>query len=65
MTDETSTKAARETLADMKQSSEDLKHKIDELRKKTDMPVNSSLGDPKIDAENADGRRDLPDDEDE
>lgn len=49
----------------LKQEADDLKHRIDELRKKTDMPVNSALGSPKIDAENKDGRRDVKDDEDE
>ena len=39
----------------------DLKRRIEELRRKTDMPVNSALGSPKIDAENADGRRDVKD----
>ena len=29
------------------------------------MPLNASLGDPKIDARNADGRNDLPEEEDE
>jgi hypothetical protein len=52
-----------ETLADLKRHSEDLKARIEEQRRKSAMPVNSSLGNPQIDAENADGRRDLPDEE--
>jgi hypothetical protein len=54
-----------EALADLKRHSEDLKARIEEQRRKSAMPVNSSLGDPKIDAENADGRRDLKDDDED
>ncbi len=50
---------------DLKQRSQQLKDKIEEQRRKTDMPVNSALGSPKIDADNADGHNDLPDDEDD
>jgi hypothetical protein len=49
---------------DLKHDADDLKERIEELRRRTDMPVNSALGSPKIDAENADGRRDVKDDED-
>ncbi len=49
----------------LKKEADELKAKIDELRRKNDMPVNSALGSPKIDAENADGRRDVKDDEEE
>ena len=49
----------------LKKEAEDLARRIDELRKKTDMPVNSALGSPRIDAENADGRRDVKDNEEE
>jgi hypothetical protein len=51
--------------ADLKKASENLKARIDEEKRRNDMPLNSSLGDPKIDAENADGRRDLPEGEDD
>jgi hypothetical protein len=54
-----------ETLAELKRHSQDLKERIEEQRRKSAMPVNSSLGDPEIDAENADGRRDLPEQDDE
>jgi hypothetical protein len=64
MANETSTKAEGETLAEMKRSSQELKQRIEELRRKTEMPVNASLGNPQIDAENADGRNDLPDGDD-
>ena len=49
----------------LKKEADDLKQRIEELRRKNDMPVNSALGSPKIDAENADGRRDVKDDEEE
>jgi hypothetical protein len=49
----------------LKKEADDLKHRIEELRRKTDMPVNSALGSPKIDSENADGRRDVKDEEEE
>ena len=49
----------------LKKEADDLKHRIDELRRKNDMPVNSALGSTKIDAENADGRRDVKDDEED
>ena len=49
----------------LKHEADDLKQRIEELRRKTDMPVNSALGSPQIDAENADGRRDVKDDEEE
>jgi hypothetical protein len=65
MANETSTKAEGETLAEMKRSSQELKQRIEELRRKTEMPVNASLGNPQIDAENADGRNDLPDGDDD
>jgi len=53
-----------ETVEDLKRHSQDLKDRIEEQRRKSAMPVNSSLGNPEIDAENADGRRDIKDDED-
>jgi len=50
---------------DLRHEADDLKQRIEDLRRKTDMPVNSSLGSPRIDAENADGRRDVKDEKDE
>ena len=49
----------------LEQASRDLKQRIEEQRRKSAMPVNASLGDPEIDARNADGRNDLPADADE
>ena len=65
MPDETEPQKPGETIVDLKRQSEDLKARIEEQRRKSAMPVNSSLGDPKIDAENADGRRDLKDDDED
>jgi hypothetical protein len=49
----------------LKRQAQDLKERIEEQRRKNDMPINSSLGDPATDAANADGRHDLPPDDDE
>jgi hypothetical protein len=57
--------AAARSLADLKNASQDLKQRIADEKQRNDMPVNSSLGDPKIDARNADGRNDLPDSDDD
>ncbi len=53
------------TFDDLERASEELKAKIDEQRRKHSMPVNASLGSPAIDADNADGHNDVPDDPDE
>ncbi|HXT08929.1 MAG TPA: hypothetical protein VN715_18580 [Roseiarcus sp.] len=57
--------AAAASLEKLKQESHALKERIEELRRKTEMPINSSLGDPAIDAANADGHNDVADDEDD
>ena len=58
-------KSPEEDLEALKRHSQDLKDRIEEQRRKNAMPVNSSLGNPETDAENADGRRDLKDDEED
>jgi cell division protein FtsB len=55
---------AEASLDKLKQESQALKERIEELRRKTEMPLNSSLGDPAIDASNADGHNDVADEED-
>jgi hypothetical protein len=55
----------RQSLDKLKSASEDLKHRIEEEKRRNDMPLNSSLGDPKVDARNADGRNDLPESDDD
>ena len=57
--------APEPSFEELKRESEDLKKRIEEERRKNAMPVNSSLGDPAIDAANADGHNDLKDDDDE
>jgi hypothetical protein len=57
--------AARPSLDELKEASRALKEKIIDEKRKNDMPVNSSLGDPAVDARNADGRNDLPESDDE
>ncbi len=49
-----------DSLSDLREASRALKEKIIEEKKRNDMPVNSSLGDPEVDARNADGRNDVP-----
>ena len=53
--------APRPSLTELEKASQALKEKILAERRKSDMPINSSLGDPSIDARNADGRNDIPD----
>ena len=53
------------SLETLKKASQDLKERIEEQRRKSDMPVNSSLGDPAVDAANADGHNDLKEEDDE
>ena len=65
MSKEASETRSKETLEELKKSSEELKRRIEEEKKRNEMPLNSSLGDPAVDARNADGRNDLPDQDDE
>jgi len=54
-----------ESFEALKRASEDLKLRIEEQRRKSAMPLKSSLGDPKVDADNADGHNDLPEQDDD
>ncbi len=65
MDKDTRSGAAETSFDKLKQESHDLKERIEELRRKAEMPLNSSLGDPAIDAANADGHNDLPDEEED
>lgn len=65
MASEATKDAAQKSLDELKEASRDLKEKIIEEQRRNDMPLNASLGDPKVDARNADGRNDLPEEEDE
>ena len=54
-----------ESLTELRKSSEDLKARIADARRQNDMPIDSALGNPNWEAEAADGRLDVPDDEDD
>jgi hypothetical protein len=53
------------SLKELEEESSELKAKIDKDRRAHDMPVNSQLGDPKWEEKAADGRFDLPKDDEE
>jgi hypothetical protein len=57
-------RTVEQKLGDLESASRDLKQRIDDEKRKHDMPINSSLGDPATDAANADGHNDLPDEDD-
>jgi hypothetical protein len=50
---------------DAKEQSLDLKRRIDEAKRRHDMPVDSNLGDPNWEERAADGHLDLPDEDDD
>ena len=50
--------------SDLKKASEDLKTKIDEAKRRNDMPLDSALGNPAWERSAADGRHDIPDEDD-
>ena len=56
--------AGQEPPGDLARASRDLKRRIDDEKRRHAMPINASLGDPAIDAANADGHNDLPDEDD-
>ena len=49
----------------LKKASEDLKSRIEEAKKRNDMPLDSSLGNPKWEKGAADGHLDVPPDDEE
>ena len=53
--------AVERSLADLAAASSDLKERIIEEKKRNAMPIDSALGNPEIERQNADGRNDLPD----
>jgi hypothetical protein len=63
--DDNKIEATERGLAELKKSSQDLKERIIEEKKRNAMPINASLGDPQVDARNADGRNDLPENDDD
>jgi hypothetical protein len=54
-----------ESLRRLEESSRALKEKIDEERRRHDMPIDSKLGNPEWEQQAKDGRFDRPADEDE
>ena len=60
-------KRAKETgsapLADIKEQSLDLKKRIDDAKRRHDMPIDSNLGDPTWEEQAADGHLDRPDED--
>ncbi len=52
-------------IEDLKKQAEALKERIEELKKRTDMPVNAALGSPSWEQGAADGHLDRKDDDDE
>ena len=53
--------AERTSLAALKEAARDLKERIVEQKRRSDLPIDSALGNPEEEARNADGRNDLPD----
>lgn len=56
---------ASQSFDELKQKSEQLKAKIEEEKRKHDMPLDSTLGDPEWEEKAADGRLDIPEETDD
>ena len=54
-----------ESLSELRKASEDLKARIADARRHNDMPIDSALGNPDWEQNAADGRLDVPDEEDD
>lgn len=61
---EQSTEDFSKSLERLKQESQEVKAKIEQEKRRHDLPLDSSLGDPAWEEKAADGRFDVPDDED-
>jgi hypothetical protein len=61
----TPAKEFEKTEAELRKASEDLKARIEEAKKRNDMPLDSTLGNPKWDQDASDGHLDRRDDDDE
>jgi hypothetical protein len=61
----TETEETVQSLARLKETSNKLREKIVEEKRRRDMPIDSALGDPDQEVRNADGHLDLPDTDDE
>ena len=58
-------KAFERSLAELEAASRNLKERIIDEKRRNDMPIDSALGNPETEKQNADGRNDLPDRDDE
>ena len=58
-------KAEEASTADLRKASEDLKARIAKERGRSDMPFDSTLGNPNWDKNAADGHLDVPDDDED
>lgn len=56
-------RAVAGSAADLRKASEDLKGRIDEAKRRSGLPLDSALGNPEWEKRAADGRFDLPDDD--
>ncbi len=54
-----------ESLSELRKAAEDLKARIGDARRHNDMPIDSALGNPNWEEDAADGRLDVPDEEDD
>ena len=57
--------AEGESLPELRKAADDLKAKIDEAKRRNDMPIDSALGNPGWEQRAADGHLDVPDRDDE
>ena len=57
--------AASESPPDLRKAAENLKTKIADAKRRNDLPLDSALGNPAWERSAADGRHDLPDEDDD
>jgi hypothetical protein len=63
--EETATRELAQSLDRLREESNDLKRKIDEEKRRHDMPIDSNLGDPDFEERAKDGHLDRSDEDDE
>ncbi len=61
----TTGKDSEKSEAELVKASKELKDKIEEAKRRNDMPLDSALGNPKWEKDAADGYLDKPDDDDD
>ena len=62
---ETPTIDEKSSTSELRQASEELKKKIDDAKRRNDMPLDSALGNPNWEKNAADGHLDVPDKDDD